>query len=56
MSATRVTVLERPDGGCELVVNALGQVLTVRLDCDQAVHLGKLLLDGGLAPTVVGRT
>ena len=56
MTITSVTVLERTDGSCELVVNALGQALTVRLDCDQAIHLGHLLLDGGQVPTVEARS
>ncbi len=52
MTATSVTVIEQVDGSCELVINAFGQALVIRLDCDQAIHLGRVLLDGGQVPTV----
>ena len=55
MSAT-VTIIEDTNGACHLVVAGPDSVLVVPLDADQAIDLGRALLDGGQAPTVqVGR-
>ena len=49
--STVITVIEDVAGTCHLVVAGPDHVQVVPLDVDQAVRLGRLLLDGGESPT-----
>ena len=54
MSAPRVLgVVELPDAGCALLIEAAGVVTVVKLDAGQAIDLGHRLLDGGTPALVV---